>query len=64
MHCNEIVSLVSTKYSVSQEGWPSSVGSCVHAHGPCSSHGEYHVGGGDFHGMHCAPHSGSLGVLG
>ena len=21
-------------------------------------------GGGDFHGMHCAPHSGSLGVLG
>ena len=31
---------------------------------PCSSRGGYHVRGGDFHGMHCAPHSGSLGMLG
>ena len=48
-----------------QEGWSSGVRSHVHDHGlmfeswrvPCG-------GGGDFHGMHCTPHSDSLGVLG
>ena len=49
-----------------QEGWPSGVGSRVHAHGPIFElwRVPYGGGGGDFHGMHCAPHSGFLGVLG